>query len=183
MFKANGTSINLLKSTVCRSPAFMTTLFVTHIRPILDFCSTVWNTGYIGDMKMLENVQRRRIKKVDRLANKSYAERLETLGMFSIQGRFLRSDLIMCWKIFHNKSNIKPNDIFEFPTQRVCTRGHEFKIFKSRYQTDARKRFFSARVIERWNNLSVDTVSCPTLTQFKAKLAGEIGEHLYAYTE
>ena len=46
VLKANGTSINLLKSTVCRSPKFMTTLFVAHIRPILDFCSTVWNTGY-----------------------------------------------------------------------------------------------------------------------------------------
>ena len=183
VFKANGTSINLLKSTICRSPAFMTTLFVTHIRPILDFCSTVWNTGYVGDMKMLEQVQRRWTKKIDGLENEPYSNRLRVLGLFSVQGRLLRTDLIMCWKIFHKKSTIQPSDLFECPPQRVSTRGHEFKIFKTRFNTDIRKRFFSERIIDVWNNLSVDTVSCSTLTQFKAKLAGEIEERLYEYTD
>ena len=183
VFKANGTSINLLKSTVCRSPAFMTTLFVTHIRPILDFCSTVWNTGYIGDMKMLEQVQRRWTKRIDGLTNEPYGNRLRSLGIFSVQGRLLRSDLIMCWKIFHNKSSIDPSDIFESPPQGTRTRGHNFKLFKLRCSTDVRKRFFSERIFERWNNLSMDTVSSSTLTEFKSKLACEIEEHLYEYAD
>ena len=44
--KAAGLSSSLLRATVNRSPEFMVTLFVTHIRPILDYCSCVWNVGY-----------------------------------------------------------------------------------------------------------------------------------------
>ena len=56
--KASGLACNLLKSTVCRSPEFMITLFKSHIRPILDYCSPLWNVGYIHDL-ILEQVQRR----------------------------------------------------------------------------------------------------------------------------
>ena len=44
--KAGGLSQNLLKSTACHSPEFMVTLFCTHIRPILEYCSGLWHTGY-----------------------------------------------------------------------------------------------------------------------------------------
>lgn len=182
VFKANGTCINLLKSTVCRTADFMVTLFVTHIRPILDFCSTVWSTGYVGDVKALENVQRRWTKKVTGLENESYGNRLRILGIFSIQGRLLRSDLVMCWKIFNGKSNIKPSDLFILASQAINTRGHKHKIFKPRPQTEVRSRFFSVRVIELWNKLSADTVNCSTLPHFKSKLAGEMEDKLYAYT-
>ena len=40
--KASGLSSNLLRSTVNRSPEFMIALFISHIRPILDYCSTVF---------------------------------------------------------------------------------------------------------------------------------------------
>ena len=55
---AAGSANTLLKSTLCRSPDFMVTLLITHIRPLLEFGSTVWNTGYITDLKLLESVQR-----------------------------------------------------------------------------------------------------------------------------
>ena len=45
---AAGLSSSLLRATVNRSPEFMITLFVTHIRPIVDYCSTLWNVGYAG---------------------------------------------------------------------------------------------------------------------------------------
>ena len=53
---AAGLSSSLLRTTVNRSPKFMVSLFVTHIRPILDYCSTVWNVGYAGDLALLEGV-------------------------------------------------------------------------------------------------------------------------------
>ena len=45
--KAGGMMGNLLRSTICLSEEFMFTLFVTHIRPNIDYCSTVWNVGYL----------------------------------------------------------------------------------------------------------------------------------------
>ena len=45
--KALGVSINILRGTICRTPEFMKTVFISQIRPILDFCSSVWNLNYI----------------------------------------------------------------------------------------------------------------------------------------
>ena len=39
--KAAGLASNLLRSAVNRSPEFMVPLFVSHIRPILDYCSCI----------------------------------------------------------------------------------------------------------------------------------------------
>ena len=48
--KANGVAANILRSTVCRSATFMKKVFICHIRPILDFSSVLWNTGYLCDL-------------------------------------------------------------------------------------------------------------------------------------
>ena len=47
----------------------MVALFVTHIRLILVYCSCVWNVGYVGDVTLLESVQRRWTKKIDGMSN------------------------------------------------------------------------------------------------------------------
>lgn len=56
---ASGLGTNLLRSTICRSPSSMVSVFVLHIQPILDYCSSVWNVDFIGDTQLLETVQRR----------------------------------------------------------------------------------------------------------------------------
>ncbi|KAK3886186.1 hypothetical protein Pcinc_009646 [Petrolisthes cinctipes] len=92
--KAAGLANNLLKSTLCRSSDFMVTILKSHIRPVLEFVSTVWNTGYLGDLRLLESVQRRWTKLIDGLADLSYTNRLKALNLYSVQGRLLRADLI-----------------------------------------------------------------------------------------
>ena len=92
--KTAGLSNNLLRSTVNRSPEFMVGLFISHIRPILDYCSCVWNVGYEGDLDLLEAVQRRWKKNITGIENLSYGEGLRFLNLFSIRGKLLRADLI-----------------------------------------------------------------------------------------
>ena len=90
----------------------MLTIYNTHIRPLLEFGSTVWNTGYVGDLKLVKSVQRRWTKQVDGFQDLSYYDRLKLLNQYSVQGKLLRADLIKCWKIFHNQSAIIPSDLF-----------------------------------------------------------------------
>ena len=54
-----GLATNLLSCTLNRSSEFMQTLFTTHIRPKLEYGSCLWNVGYVGDVKLLERIQRR----------------------------------------------------------------------------------------------------------------------------
>ncbi|KAK3857056.1 hypothetical protein Pcinc_036668 [Petrolisthes cinctipes] len=180
--KAAGLANNLLKSTLCRSSDFMVTILKSHIRPILEFGSTVWNTGYLGDLRLLESVQRRWTKHIDGLADLSYTNRLKALNLYSVQGRFLRADLIKCWKIFHKQSVISPSDLFSV-SPVTATRGHRFKLAKPHIYTECRRRFFSVRCIDHWNFLPDSVVGANTIEAFKQGLHLSLGELLFAHTE
>ena len=58
VIKVNGLTTKRLGSTVCREPEFMISLYVSHITPLLDYASPVWNSGYLEDLRLLEGVQR-----------------------------------------------------------------------------------------------------------------------------
>ena len=118
---------NFLRSTVIRDADFVVTLFKSHVRLILDYCSSLWNVGYLGDSQLLESVQRRWTKQVTGLADVEYHERLQTLGLFSIWERLLRADLIKCWKAFHCSGDMDLISSFSLAPE-VGTRGHHLKL-------------------------------------------------------
>ena len=78
----------------------------------MDFCSNVWNVGYLGDTRLLESVQRRSTTQRADVSHLAYVERLKVLELFSIFGRVLRADLVKCWKIFHSEVDIGLSDGF-----------------------------------------------------------------------
>lgn len=178
--KAAGLANNLLRSTLCRSPHFMVTLFISHIRPLLEFGSVVWNTGYITDLKLLESVQRRWTKRIQGLENMSYAQRLVVLDLFSVKGRLLRTDLIKCWKVFHGLSPISPTDLFTLASS-AGTRGHRHKILVPYSRCDARHRFFSVRVVNGWNSLPITLAESDSLDSFKKGLTDFLGDCLFDF--
>jgi len=52
----------------------------------------------------------------------------------------------------------------EFP---FITRGHSFKLKKSRFNNDLRQHFFSERIVNIWNALDDDLVCASSLNVFK----------------
>ena len=124
----------------------------TLVRPVLEYASCLWCTGCTDDMRKLERVQRRWTKQIEGLEDSSYAERLKELDLYSVQGRFLRANLIEYWKKIHGKSTISPEDIFHQPPRRGM-RGHCFKLFVCRAVCSVRQRSFSHRRVSIWNSL------------------------------
>ena len=179
--KALGVSNNILRGTICRSPEFMKTVFISHIRPILDFCSSVWNLDYVMDVRSLESVQRRWTKKTDGFSLLPYHERLRRLSLFSVWGRLLRADLILAWKITHDL--IPSLSGILVPSTNTHTRGHQYKLAVRRTKTEARRRFFSNRVVTTWNNLPSEVVMSPSLQIFKSRLHEALGDLLFFYYE
>ena len=92
---AGALTTNLLSSTLCREPEFILNLYTTHIRPLLEYGSALWNLGYIGDLKLMESIQRRWTRAIDSVSHLSYGERLQQLDLYSVYGRLLRADIIM----------------------------------------------------------------------------------------
>ena len=181
--KAGGLAQNLLKCTVCRTREFMLQLLVTHIRPVIEYCSCVWNTGYHQDVRLLESVQRRWTKKIEGLQDLDYGSRLKALNLFSVQGRLLRADLIQYWKILNGKSVIKPDDLFLLSPAYSRTRGHRLKLSHRRTQTEGRRRFFGFRHVAVWNGLPESVVTSHTLPSFKSSLVSSLGDKLFHFLE
>lgn len=121
-------------------------LYITDARPFLDYASSIWSTGYAGDIKLLELVQRCWTIQIHNIAHLPYQLRLSRLNLYTVKGRLICTYPIQCYKIFHDPSPIKLHNQF-LPSPSRRTRGHPFKIFVPHVSTEARKHFYA----HQWN--------------------------------
>ena len=143
-------------------------LYKVMVRPIIEYCNTVWGPSYKLDQRNVERVQRRASKLVSSLRHLSYEERLEKLGLPSLSYRRRRGDMIAVFKIITGRA--AGNQFFDVETMGGRTRGHQFKLKKSHARRDVRRHRFSQRVINDWNGLPAHIVNSVSTTAFKKAL-------------
>ena len=147
-------------------PSSFQTIYGTYIRPHLEYARQVVHTGLKKDDNFLEQVQRKATKSIAGLKNATYEKRLEHLGLFTLDYRRVRGDLIMTFLLFQHNLQDK---LFQLAPDNK-NRGHNKKIFKQRPRTFVRQHFFSHRVVSIWNDLPEELVNASNLTNFKALL-------------
>ena len=89
---------------------FYLKLFLTYVRPVLEYASQIWSPILKENINRIENVQRyftRRLLYNDHL---SYSDRLELLKIETLEQRRIKSDLTMFFKVYRKLFELNVKD-------------------------------------------------------------------------
>ncbi|KAJ3651470.1 hypothetical protein Zmor_017508 [Zophobas morio] len=164
--KANRQLYLISRTFVSLNIALTKKLYITYVRPILDYCGSVWSCDLIRDTNQLEAVQRRATRLPFGRTRPSYEERLEMYGLDTIANRRSRGDQIFTFKVLHNIIGSNLAYMYRLNINDRLRR-HQFNLIKERTSSRSRSNFLVNRVVNQWNSLPDTIVNSPSVNCFK----------------
>ena len=140
----------------------------------MEYSVQSWSPWTEADKELLENVQRRAIRMVSGLEGRTYEERLNELGLTTLEARRERGDMIEVYKILTGKEDVDPGAWFTLAQDgrqaaetRISKGVLNLKKPAMVKKLKLRENFFSVRVVDPWNNLPDVVKKAKTVNTFK----------------
>ena len=169
----------ILRAFSYRDKTVLPKLFVQYVRPHLDFAVQAWRPWQRGDTDRLEKVQQKMVSAVTGLQSLSYEDKLTELNMVTLESRMEWLDMVQTFKIVKGVDDVDKDHWFTLRPEdgshgTRATQGG-LNIVGKRSRLEVRRNFYSQRVVEGWNKLSLATKQARTVGEFKWRLRSEIG--------
>lgn len=149
-------NLGYIKRTL-NSPGNMETkrmLYITLVRSILMYSSSVWSPYLHKDIISLESIQRRATKYMCDYVNMNYVERLKMTRLLPLTCTRECNDLILYYNIVHGRLNVNPDRWFLKNNFRRCERLNKNNVFLPvRMKTVHCEYFYHHRILKMWRKL------------------------------
>ena len=155
------------------SENFKETAYISLVRSVLEYSSSVWDPYLDKDIKKLEKIQRNaaRFVKKDYSRHSSVTAMMKDLNWKPLQERRRENRLLLLFKILNNLVAIPPDKHLSFKNKKYNLRSnHSKEINLKTSEVDSHKNSFFPKTILDWNDLTENQISCQSVIQFKAAL-------------
>ena len=168
--KASRLSAMIFRLFSTRSRSFMCKLFLTYVRPLLEYASTVWNPKEIGLCEQLEAIQRKFTRRLFGRNAPVYEQRLNLLNMPSLFSRRDNADLTFAFKLIHNIIDLDKSAVgIELSQGITRSSGIDLRVRRAKYEYV--KKCFNYSIAHKWNKLPVTTKTAKSLSDFKSRIS------------
>lgn len=142
--------------------------YKTFVRPILEYASVVWDPYTQGNIKKLENVQRKSVRFIfnSYSRNSSPSMLLDRANLETLQERRRKERLKYMHLIYHGTLKLNRDQYIKHVSRRPTRSHHSKKLNDFACKTDSFKYSFFPRTVREWNSLCRDAMECPTLETF-----------------
>jgi len=145
--KSSCSGFTTLRCFYSKEPRLIFKAFTTYIRPILEYCSSLWSPYKLCEIRKIESVQRKFTKRLRGLKNLPYTKKLKILKSETLELRRLKTDLIMIYKIMHGFVSIPLDSFFPMKANQK-TKGHSLTITGTLFRCNREKYSFKNRCID-----------------------------------
>ena len=150
-------------------------LYPTYIRPQLEFASSAWNVLSKESVNKMESIQGRATKMVFELRTLSEQDRLNALGLTTLEVRRKRGDLIQLFKIMNKMEEVDIDMGMGNSISGGVGRRHGHQIQRERTGSYPMRNFsLPNRSATTWNILPQRVVNVESVNDFKS----ELDEHI-----
>ena len=145
------------KSFISRNKEIILQAYNVYVLPILDYCSSVYNPSKVSDIQLLEKVQRKFTKRLFH-SKISYSDRLKHLCIETLEKRRLKHDLILAYKILHDKIPVLSSFLQYKHIIRPTRSSESMNLVVPKFKLDCKKYFFINRVSSILNSFPVTSM-------------------------